>query len=436
MRLSAKQKAAHKRKISSSRSRSRSYSKGRTYNRPIKKVKLNIPARLGRMAGGYVGNKVHNLISSITGSGDYKISAFPVKSNTLVGIEPGNSPPKFNNSKSGEVRVQHREFIKDIFSGPTAGTALNVETFPIQPGVLTTFPWFSSVAGNFECYRIKGMLFEFKSMSANALNSTNTALGTVIMATQYNAAAPAFSTKQQMENYEYAQSAKPSESMCHYIECAKGSSPLEELYIRTGSIPGNGIQSIQLYDIGNFFIATQGMQATNINLGELWVSYDIELIKPKLTEGAVGGDILWNTYKFDGASYSSTTGVYFPSPVGNDLNNINGVTITNNNISFANGSLPGSEFLILIDARANGLGTTPVVPTITANFGSFVNIFNEGTSGVHRSIGPTTTMSIMMAIKLTSQGNASFTLANSVTIVGDVDISMTISQINNALDNA
>jgi hypothetical protein len=39
------------------------------------------------------------------------------------------------------------------------------------------FPWLSNIAQNFESYKLRGLVFEFKSMSGDALTSTNTALG-------------------------------------------------------------------------------------------------------------------------------------------------------------------------------------------------------------------------------------------------------------------
>ena len=74
-------------------------------------------------------------------------------------------------------------------------------------------------------------------MSADALNSVNTALGQVIMATDYNAANPPFAQKSEMENYEYGQSAKPSESAIHPIECARLQTTISELYTRAGAVP-------------------------------------------------------------------------------------------------------------------------------------------------------------------------------------------------------
>lgn len=59
---------------------------------------------------------------------------------------------------------------------------------------------------------IEGMYLEYRTMSADALNSTNTALGQVIMSAQYNAGNPDFTNKQEMENYEGGVSVKPSQS--------------------------------------------------------------------------------------------------------------------------------------------------------------------------------------------------------------------------------
>lgn len=42
---------------------------------------------------------------------------------------------------------------------------------------------------------MSGLIFEFKSMSGNALNSTNTALGQIIMSAQYDAGNAPFTDK-------------------------------------------------------------------------------------------------------------------------------------------------------------------------------------------------------------------------------------------------
>ena len=129
------------------------------------------------------------------------------------------------------------------------------------------------------------MLFEYKSMYSDAAVQTGGSLGSVIMATSYNAAKPLFASKIEMENYEFAMSAKPSVSMCHPIECARGQTPLNELYVRTQSQLIDD-QDIKTYDLGRFQIASQGIPCSGsaLSLGELWVTYQIRFLKPRVSD--------------------------------------------------------------------------------------------------------------------------------------------------------
>jgi hypothetical protein len=138
----------------------------------------------------------------------------------------------------------------------------------------------SIIAQNFEQYKLRGVIFEFKSTSADALNSTNTALGEVIMATEYDSKKQDFASKLEMQNHEYAVAAKQSQSMLHPIECAHPLSTLDCLYLRTGQVPVGADQ--RMYDFGKFQIATMGQQGSNVDVGELWVTYEVEFLKPRL----------------------------------------------------------------------------------------------------------------------------------------------------------
>lgn len=231
-----------------------------------------IAGPLGEIVGGKLGSYAH-YIGKIFGSGDYVTAANSVKGNVLVNE---GQIPQFVSSKDA-LRIKHREYIGDIISSSTAGQ-FQVQQFAINPGVAGTFQWLSQVCGStFQQYRINGMVFEFRSMSADALNSTNTALGSVVMATDYDSADAAFTTKSQMENTEFGVSCKPSSCMLHAIECAKGQTSVSELYIRANAVPSG--KDIRFYDMGQFYIATVGCQGTSVNLGELWVSYDITIFK-------------------------------------------------------------------------------------------------------------------------------------------------------------
>jgi len=233
---------------------------------------------LGRNVGGFIGR--------ILGRGDYTTNFADVKSNQLLSAPV----PAFGNQ--GGTVITHREFIADVI-GKQSFTST---AYPINPGMQNTFPWLAAMGENYEEYEILGLIFEFKSMSGDSVGSTTTNLGTVIMATQYNADDPSFVSKQQMENYEFAVSGKPSESFMHALECKPHSTALSNLYIRTGSLPAG--QDYRFSDFGNFTLAVVGQQVDGSNLGELWVSYKIALKKPKLTNNVYAGVQSWR-YRAD-----------------------------------------------------------------------------------------------------------------------------------------
>lgn len=210
------------------------------------------------------GSGVENILR---GSGAYAIDK-----NSFVTGAP------FMHSQDPRARICHREFLGNV----TGSTLFNIITYDLNPGQPSTFPWLSREAINWEEYKFHGLCFTFRSLSATALNSTNTALGAVCMATQYNSLNPQFTTKIQMEDAQFGVSGKPAEDLVHFVECAASANPLCEGYVRTGPVQGDQ----RVTDLGKFSIATVGMQAS-AEIGELWVSYDVEFIKPKLLyEGA------------------------------------------------------------------------------------------------------------------------------------------------------
>lgn len=318
---------------------------------------LGGPAGMG--IGSALGSGAQGLFRAITGVGDYKVT-----SNSLMGGPgiPADSLPKFSNSGRG-VRLTHREYIQDIVTHPSVAGGFNLTKVAIQPAL--TLPWASTVAQNFQEYKIHGMIFEFKSTSSDALNSTNTALGTVVMATQYNVLQPDYTNKQQMDQSEFSCSSKPSTSIIHPIECARGESMMSVLSTRNAPAPTSS-SDLRLYDFANFYIATAGGQATGITVGELWVSYDIELLKPSLGSAADQADV----YVL-GAGI--TTSAYFGSSIpaksaSSDL----GTTLANTTITFP-ASFTGQVQMTYI---VGGTGATVQAPTVTPSAGaSNLNMF-------------------------------------------------------------
>lgn len=243
----------------------------------------------GAAIGSAVGSKAGELFSSITGMGDYSISYNSV-------VNP-NQTPIFK-QKGRSVFISHREYIQDVITSPTAG-AFQITSYDLNPALSTTFPWLATIAQNFEQYRIHGMVFHYKSNSADALNSVNTALGTVIMATQYNILLDPFKNKQEMENYEFGCSTRPSADCLHPVECDPKVTSFGPVFdVKLG---GNDKGDDRLYCPGRFSLATVGQQGSSVNIGELWVTYDIEFFKPRM------GDIASEIDHWRGVSTFSTT---------------------------------------------------------------------------------------------------------------------------------
>jgi len=221
-----------------------------------------------------------------------------------------------------------------------SGTATNnftnfkIQSFPLNPA-LAFFPWLDGVAQNYQEYEWNGLVFEFKSLYSEAVSVTagaSGAMGSVVMATNYNAAAPNYANKQQLLEAEYSTDCKPSCSFFHPIECKPSLTPVSRLYTRTGAVPAN--QDQRLYDFANFQIASIGCQAVNAVLGELWCTYELKLFKPIQTF-ASGASILSDHWKLSACTSSNELGTVVPgtSPVlgaGSTLNGViaNGGTYT------------------------------------------------------------------------------------------------------------
>lgn len=313
---------------------------------------------IGRTLGQYFGqgdlgsdvaNVGHRMFKQITGYGDYKI-----KSNTVLS---GNTP-LFGDGKAS-VRVQHREFLGNVKSS----TSFASRVIPVQPGLIASFPWLSQLANNYQEYKIHGLIFEFVSRSADALNSTNTALGSVMMGVNYNCLATTPSSKTEMLNLEFSGVSKPSENLMVPLECDPKQSFFNNLFIRTNKTPSDQLGDRRLYDFANFVIATEGSQAAS-DIGDLYVTYDISLYKAKIAEMSGYCD----HFEFAGA----TTSAYFGgNPTLQDSSNF-GCELNATQII-----LPDwYEGQVMISYIMTGDSTAHVAPTLTPSGGvSALNIY-------------------------------------------------------------
>lgn len=230
------------------------------------------------------------------GGGDYRIAPQKI--------------PTFE-SHGRENSFIHKEYLGDIFSA----TTFTATTFNINPGlgdpaseIATTrgvFPWLARIAQQYEEYRLEGMVFYYIPTSSDAVvaSATTPALGSVSIASEYNSNKEDFTNLTDMLNHQYSDSAKPSEMIAHPIECAGKERPTEVLYIRSDKVTADDILH---YDICKTTVAVTGCQAAGQNLGQLWVSYKVVLLKPVLEEQAEDPFVLTTHYRISVAGLNNT----------------------------------------------------------------------------------------------------------------------------------
>ena len=255
---------------------------------------------VGRTIGS-VGDIASSLFNTITGRGDYreKVAGHQAsyeKGDTSSAILMKRSAMMYGNPQPGLMsaasvtfggsrpRVRHREMVCMVFGSTDFAT----QSFRIQPGlrgVGSLFPWCSSVANCFQQYILQGAILEFVSTCSEY--AATSALGSVMMSTLYNVNDAPLSSVVEVDNNEFTTTNKPSISFIHPLELAKDASMVNVRSVRGSNTNAASIDDDRLDDVGLFQISTQGNPTTGI-IGELWIAYDIEFLKPQLPDLHVG----------------------------------------------------------------------------------------------------------------------------------------------------
>lgn len=273
--------------------------------------------------------------TQVKGLGDYGA----VTTNSLMGGQGTISVNAGPRTSTGDISFSHTEFIQNVVvTSPAAigNTPFQVQSFNLNPGLPSTFPFLAQIACNYSMWEIQGLVFQYKPTSGEFGSSGSNSLGKVIMATQYDSTAAPFASSQEMENYIGSSSCKPSCGMMHGVETAPRERLTNLMYVRqgasgTGPAPA-GQKDRNLTDLGLFQIATEGIYnstavVTNQVIGELWVSYRIVLTRPKLCLSILGASIPQDYFLFQ---TPATPGVTVPK----DTNTLGGTLAGNSNIIF------------------------------------------------------------------------------------------------------
>jgi len=276
------------------------------------------------------------------GWGDFSIP-WKVTSNSLV--SDGNIPSMHGGGENG-MRVRHKEFLGPIYSQ----TSFTNKVFYVNPGLQETFPWLAGVAANFQQYKIHGLVMVYKPALPDGIVSFSS-LGNVVIISEENVNAPAYTSQIQMEQTQFCASAKPTEPIVAPVECKSSLIDINVKQIRSGSVPTGGTQ--QMYDFCQLQVATTGQTTANVLMGNLYLSYDISLLNP-----AYGGIL-----SIDSASYL-LTGCASATPLGiGQVKGFDSIGLTFNGatgtvVTFPIGSV-GTYLAILRATCASGAITLP-----------------------------------------------------------------------------
>lgn len=182
--------------------------------------------------------------------------------------------PSQTHLPNGDCVVEHSEFIQDV-----AGSVLfSVTGLPINPGQSFMFPWLSQIAPNYESYKFDFLIFTYE----NAVGSQTA--GKVLLGVDFDASDPAPVDKQQFASYQGYSSDAPWKTFTQH-NSKDNLNKRSSYYVRPGALPAG--TDIKLYDVGNFFVASQGMVDAS-NVGELYVKYRVKFMTPQIQNSAVG----------------------------------------------------------------------------------------------------------------------------------------------------
>lgn len=175
--------------------------------------------------------------------------------------------------------VGNEEFLTNVTG--TSDFAVQ-DSFALNPGLASSFPWLSSQAQGWERYKFRKLNFRYTTSTGS------TTPGTAILAPDYDAADAAPATEQVALTYKDRQYCPPWEldKLCK-LSPASMNAAYKEHFIRTGALAAN--QDIKTYDVGNLHLCTSG--GTAVQWGKVFVEYIVDFFGPQMTpSGLVSND--------------------------------------------------------------------------------------------------------------------------------------------------
>lgn len=212
-----------------------------------------------------------NLVQSIQGSIKAKPKAHSAP--TSYGFHTKTAKPKITNVDGG-ITVQHREFVADILSDGIFAAV----TAPLVPTNIGMFRWLPNVATNYSQYRFKKFTLEYVPSCSVVVS------GTVIINFLYDLTSTLLSDKPTFMSVEGATRCVPWDSMTNSLNTKSANvmtrrqvPPVGDYTYTSGaaSLPPGADATLYFAALVNY-----ATDAPTASLGEMYVSYEVELFNP------------------------------------------------------------------------------------------------------------------------------------------------------------
>lgn len=171
--------------------------------------------------------------------------------------------------RDNSVTIRHSEFFEPV---GTPGAGFWTDTFAINPGNTSVFPWLATQAFAWERYRFKKLQFRYIPRVGTSQ------AGTLVLSPDYDADDDPPPNELVACSYADTVSGAPWQELvlhCNVEACLGG---MRTKYVRVGALKKNN--DIKMYDSLNLHVCRDSANSTAIPWGKLWVEYEVEFITP------------------------------------------------------------------------------------------------------------------------------------------------------------
>lgn len=270
------------------------------------------------------------------------------------------------NRRMNSITIKHAEFFTAVNSPAGVAGGFTVQTYAINPGNISMFPWLATQAAGWERYRFKRLTFRYIPRCATTQG------GTLVLAPDYDAADDPPTTEIVACSYSDAVSGMPWAELVLTLRNEAMAGGVTSKYVRQGALKAN--LDVKTYDCGQLFIGIDQTVAAANYWGKLWVDYEVELITPHTippantsTHAGVSDFGLLSPYPVVKASGQGTT-VETAGPIDITTKTVTTGAGTLEGIGWdINGLVAGARYLaqILLESDTAGTFTATASPVVT-----------------------------------------------------------------------